>query len=102
VIKIQHCGHIASGFCHVKCNTLPLKVKHGLFGFTSKGIPMDCILPLYLELNADELLLLACDAAVFTFQMLFPSKKVIPALNTIGVGARDGQGNIFLMKKFSD
>lgn len=67
-------------------------------------VPMACNVDLIKkpELTADELLLLACDAAVFTFQMIFPSKKVIPALNTIGVGARDGQGNIFLMKKFCD
>ena len=64
-------------------------------------IPMACNVDLVKkpEFNADELLILACDAAVFTFQMLFPSKKIIPALYTIGFGARDSQGNIFVMKE---
>ena len=38
-------------------------------------IPMACNVDLVKkpEFNADELLIMACDAAVFTFQMLFPS-----------------------------
>ena len=52
------------------------------------------------EYKSDVLVMLACDAGVFTYQTLFPSKQVIPALNTLGLGARDNQGNIYLMKKF--
>ena len=73
-------------------------------GFEVDGehvVPMACNVDLVKkpEFKANELLILACDACVFTFQMLFPSKKVIPALNTIGFGARDNQGNIFVMKE---
>ncbi len=66
-------------------------------------IPMACNIDMVKkpEYDADDLVILACDAAVFTFQTVFPSKKIISALNTIGFGARDGQGNIFLMKKFN-
>jgi len=66
-------------------------------------IPMACNIDMVKkpEYDADDLVILACDAAVFTFQTIFPSKKIISALNTIGFGARDGQGNIFLMKKFN-
>ena len=65
-------------------------------------IPMACNIdavkkPVY---EGDVLIILACDAGVYTFQTLFPAKKIIPALNTIGLGARDRQGNIFLMMKF--
>jgi hypothetical protein len=52
------------------------------------------------EYHADYLVVLACDSGVFTLQSLFPFKVVIPALDTTGLGARDVQGNIFLMKKF--
>jgi hypothetical protein len=67
-------------------------------------IPMACNIDLVKkpEYDADDLVILACDAAVFTFQTIFPSKRIISALNTIGFGARDNQGNIFLMKKFQD
>lgn len=67
-------------------------------------IPMACNIDMVKrpEYDADDLIILACDAAVFTFQTIFPQKKIISALNTIGFGARDSQGNIFLMKKFND
>ena len=65
-------------------------------------VPMACNLDLAKkpEYAGDVLVVLACDAGVFTLQTLFPAKKIVPALNTIGLGARDGQGNIYLMKKF--
>jgi hypothetical protein len=49
--------------------------------------------------QADMLVALACISGVCTLQSLFPSKIVVPALDTIGIGARDAQGNIFIMKK---
>jgi transcription elongation factor Elf1 len=52
------------------------------------------------EYHADYLVVLACDSGVFSIQSLFPNKIAIPALDTVGLGARDSQGNIFLMKKF--
>lgn len=65
-------------------------------------IPMACNIDLVKkpEYKSDVLVVLACDAGVYTLQTLFPSKKIVSANDTIGVGARDGQGNIFLMKKF--
>ena len=52
------------------------------------------------EYKGKQLLVLACDAGVFTVQSLFPNKSVIPANDTVGLGARDNTGNIFIMKKF--
>jgi len=46
------------------------------------------------------LIALACDSGVCTLQSLFPNKVVVQALDTVGLGARDVQGNIFLMRKF--
>lgn len=64
-------------------------------------VPMACNIDLAKkpEIVADELVVLACDGALMTLQMLFPSKKPIPALNTLGLGARDNQGNILIMKQ---
>ena len=50
--------------------------------------------------DGDYLLILACDSGVFTVQSIFPNKVVVPACNTVGLGAKDSRGNIFLMKKF--
>ncbi len=52
------------------------------------------------DYKADYLVVLACDSGVFTLQSLFPNKIVVPALDTVGLGARDGQGDIYIMKKF--
>ena len=64
-------------------------------------LPMACNIesakkPAY---QADYLVVLACDSGVCTLQTLFPNKIVVPALDTVGIGARDNQGNIFLMRK---
>jgi hypothetical protein len=65
-------------------------------------IPMACNLDAVKkpEYHADYLVALACDSGVCSLQSLFPDKIVIAALDTVGLGARDAQGNIFLMKKF--
>ena len=64
-------------------------------------LPMACNIDAAKKPNyqADYLVVLACDSGVFTLQALFPSKVVVPALDTMGLGARDVQGNIFIMRK---
>ena len=52
------------------------------------------------DYKAEYLVVLACDSGVFTLQSLFPTKVVVSALDTDGLGARDGQGNIYIMKRF--
>ena len=65
-------------------------------------VPMACNVDALKKPNyqADYLVVLACDSGVFSLQSRFPSKIVLPALDTVGIGARDVQGNIFLMRKF--
>jgi hypothetical protein len=65
-------------------------------------VPMACAVDAVKkpEYHADYLIAMACDSGVCTLQSLFPDKIVVPANDTIGLGARDVQGNIFLMKKF--
>ena len=65
-------------------------------------VPMVCNIDLVRrpKLDADILVVLACDSGVNTIQDIYPSKKIVPALNTIGIGARDGRGNLYLMVKF--
>jgi hypothetical protein len=65
-------------------------------------IPMACNIDAVKkpEYKADFLVALACDSGACTLQSLFPNKIVVPALDTIGLGARDMEGNILLMKKF--
>jgi hypothetical protein len=65
-------------------------------------IPMACNIALVKKpvYDGDILIILACDAGVFCLKKLFPDKKIVAALNTTGLGARDENENIFLMKEF--
>ena len=65
-------------------------------------VPMACNISLVKkhDYQGDYLVILGCDSGVLTIQSIFPNKMVVPGLNTIGLGARDVQGNIFLMKRF--
>ena len=76
--------------------------KDGFEVVDTELVPMACNIDLVKkpDYQADMLVVLACDSGVCTIQSLFPTKIVIPALDTIGLGARDRQGNIFIMKRF--
>lgn len=64
-------------------------------------VPMACAIGIVKkhEYLADTIVTLACDSGVATLQSLFPSKIIVAGCETIGIGARDFQGNIFLMRK---
>jgi hypothetical protein len=111
--KWKKIGIIACNSCARACETggrdrmeeIAKRLKEDGFEVVQTDlIPMACNVDLVKrpDYEASDLVILACDAAVFTFQTVFPSKKIISANNTIGFGARDGQGNIFLMKRFQD
>lgn len=53
------------------------------------------------ELKGNVTIVLACDSAVYNLKRLFKSRKIIPALNTLGIGVYDHKGHITLTKKFS-
>ena len=52
------------------------------------------------ELHGDITIVLACDAGVYHLRKLFPKRKIIAGLDTIGIGAWDKEGNIILVRKF--
>ena len=50
--------------------------------------------------KGDVIIVLACDAAVFNANLVFKGKKIIAALDTVGLGAWDENGNISMVKEF--
>ena len=52
--------------------------------------------------TGDVILVLACSAGVAAIKKLFENKKVIPALTTIGLGAFDADGNIFMVERLNE
>jgi len=49
--------------------------------------------------NADAILLLGCVAGTFAIRKVFSDKEVIEAVDTIGIGARDEKGDIYLVRR---
>ena len=64
-------------------------------------VPMACNVDLAKkgDYQADILIIMACDSGVTTYETLYPAKRIIPANKTIGLGSRDRNGNIYVMKK---
>lgn len=52
------------------------------------------------ELKGDVTIVLACDAGVYNLKKLFPNRKIVRALDTVGLGAYDEKGDIILVKEF--
>jgi len=50
--------------------------------------------------DGNVLIVFACDAGVHNVKKLVKDKKVIGALDTVGIGTRDKQGNLTLVKEF--
>jgi len=103
IVSCNSCARVCETGGREKMEELAERLKKDGYDVVDTAlVPMTCNLDLAKkpEYHADVLVVLACDSGVYTVQTLFPSKKIVPALNTIGIGARDGQGNIFLMVKF--
>ena len=107
--KAKRTGIVACDSCSTACDTGGRKKLDEITGQLKEDgydvvytdlFPMPCNVESaqISDFDVDEVLILACDAAVNTFQMLFPSKKIIAGLNTIGIGAKDAKGNIFIIK----
>ncbi|MBN1494489.1 hypothetical protein JW911_01985 [Candidatus Peregrinibacteria bacterium] len=64
------------------------------------GIACDLEQVKKIEFEGDVIIVLSCDAGVYNIKKMVGYKKVIPALNTVGIGVRDAQGNINLVRKF--
>ena len=53
-----------------------------------------------IEINSDILIILSCSAGAKNAKKAFPEKKILEALETIGIGGVDDDGKIFIVNKF--
>ncbi len=103
IISCNSCARACESGGRKKMEELGERLKNDGYEVVDMNlVPMACNVDLVKkpEYESDVLVILACDSGVFTYQTLFPSKTIVPALNSHGLGARDSQGNIFLMMKF--
>ena len=105
IVSCNSCSRVCETGGRKKMEELAERLKGDGYDVTNTDlIPMACNLDLAKKptYESDVLIVLACDSGVYTFESLFPTKKIVPGLNTIGIGARDGSGNVFLMVDFAD
>jgi len=103
VVSCNSCARVCETGGKVKLDEIANRLSQDGFKVVDTALlPMACNIESAKKPNyqADYLVVLACDSGVGTIQLLFPNKIIIPALDTIGLGARDAHGTIFLIKKF--
>ncbi|TRO55346.1 hypothetical protein E2P64_07185 [Candidatus Bathyarchaeota archaeon] len=103
LISCNSCARICETGGQKRLDELSERLKSDGFNVVGADlVPMVCNIDAVTRrsYDGDYLVILACDSGVYTVQSLFPNKMVVPACDTMGLGARDGQGNIFIMKEF--
>jgi len=103
IVSCNSCARVCETGGKEKMDELAARLKQDGFEVVDvELLPMACNIDAAKKPNyqADYLISLACDSGALTLQSLFPNKVVVPALDTVGLGARDVQGNLFIMKKF--
>lgn len=109
--KKDKIGIVSCNSCARMCNTggeakmKELSEKLTKDGFNVVDTDLIGIACDYDQLKKDELhgnvtIVLACDSGVYNLKKLFPKRKIISALKTIGLGAFDEKGHIEVVKKF--
>lgn len=108
--KSDKVGIVLCGCCPVMCGIeisdvakLSKKLKKEGFNVVDTTISADmCYFPYVLEhkdLKGNVIVVLGCEAAVYNLKRLFPKRKVVQALTTLGLASFNGKGNVHLVKK---
>lgn len=109
--KTDKIGIVGCNSCARMCHTggkeemekLAAKLKKDLFDVVDMdliGIACDMDQLKREELKGDVTIVLSCDAGVYNLKKLFPKRKIIPALETVGLAAWDEKGNLTLVREF--
>jgi hypothetical protein len=102
IVSCNSCARACETGGRQKMEELAERLKNDGFNVVdTELIPMACNIDAVKrpDYQADMIVSLACDAGAFTLQSLFPSKVVVAGNDTVGIGARDVQGNIFIMRR---
>jgi hypothetical protein len=103
VVSCNSCARICETGGRIGMDEMADRLRDDGFSVVDEDLlPMCCNLDTVskAEYDGDTLVILACESGVYTLEKLYPDKKVIAALNTIGLGARGASGIIYMMKQF--
>jgi len=103
---------VSCNTCARKCETGGMKAMNDLAlklkteGFSVVGqtlVGMPCGLKQLDEviIGGNVALVLGCDASIHALKTLYPEIKIVPALNTVGLGSWDEEGHVKLVRKFA-
>lgn len=101
---------ILCGNCPIMCGVeisdiakLSKKMREDGFNVVDTTICADmCYFPYVLEhkdLKGDTIVAVGCEAAVYNLKRLFPKRRVIQALTTLGLASFNGKGDVRVVKK---
>ncbi|MBA7671752.1 hypothetical protein ES703_79915 [subsurface metagenome] len=71
-------------------------------GVTSTACSFPILTKKQKKLEGNTIVVLGCDAHVYNLKRLFPHRKIIPALTTLGLGAIDGDGCLHIVNKHEE
>lgn len=102
---------ISCNTCARKCetggklvmDTLAEKLKeegYNVVGQTLVGMPCGLSQLDEMMLSGNVALVLGCDASIHALKTLFPGVKIVPALNTVGLGSWGENGKVNVIRKF--
>jgi hypothetical protein len=103
VVSCDSCARICETGGRIGMDEMADRLREDGFSVVDEDLlPMCCNLDAVskAEYDGDTLVILACESGVYTLEKLYPDKKVIAALNTIGLGARGASGIIYMMRQF--
>jgi hypothetical protein len=118
LVKIKRELRINDKICLVSCNTCARKCETGgikamddlarmlkddgysVVGQTLVGMPCGLKQLDEVIIGGNVAVVLGCDASVHALRTLYPEIKIVPALNTVGLGAWDEQGHVKVVRKF--
>jgi hypothetical protein len=105
--------------CLVSCNTCARKCETGgikamgdlagqlkddgysVVGQTLVGMPCGLKQLDEVIIGGNVAVVLGCDASIHALRTLYPEIKIIPALNTVGLGSWDEEGHVNLVRRFA-
>ncbi|MBA7671751.1 hypothetical protein ES703_79914 [subsurface metagenome] len=105
-ISIAYCTG-CSGICGLgekKVNQLSEKLKKNGFKIADMdSIPLGCLydqVKKQKKLKNNTTIVWGCDSYVYNLKRVFPKRKVIPALITLGLMVWDAKGRVHMVKKY--
>lgn len=103
IVSCNSCARMCETGGKEKMNSLAAQLEGDGFEVVDKdliGIACDMDQVKKKKITGNATIVLACDAGVYDLKKLFPERKIISALETVGLAAWDNEGNLTKVRDF--